>query len=467
MRPTRFRSELLILLCCLLAVPCIPHAQAEEGAPSVAGVPAVYSAAVGGYTQLIEQVKPWVVSVVPSRYEPEPLGHPWDWLAGAVGDEASRVLRQFVRYVFLEGETREMVQMQTYGSGVILSADGYIVTNEHVTRGADSIRAYLWDGRVFDAEIVGEDYVTDLAVIKIPAQGLEIAHISPKARVEVGDQVIAVGNALGLRNSVSMGIVSAVHRKVRDSDGRVHEGVMQTDAPINVGNSGGALVNLQGEVVGVVTFLVPDGEGVSFAIPSKRWKAVADALIREGRVREGTLGIEVESMELSPGQLRIARVESGSAAEAVGLKSGDIILGVQGVDLQSALEFRDWVRMAGIGKELQLNVRRGGVESWVRLRVEEVPTSIHTGVLAGQTAGGPKARLSLKEIGLLVVLILLGVLAASALRETLRKERRSGERRKGERRKGERRKGSDPLFDDEDRRRTERRAANRRNKHRR
>ena len=236
---------------------------------------------------------------------------------------------------------------QSLGSGVIFSADGYVLINNHVINGADDIQVLLFDNRVAKARIIGTDQETDLAVLKIDVSELPTISIADRGAVTVGDVVLAIGNPFGIGKTVTMGIVSATGRQLRLSE---YEDFIQTDAAINSGNSGGALVNALGELVGINTSNYRSGvrsgtaqtaEGIGFAIPVGTAKAVLDQIVRHGMVIRGSLGIDyVDSALVRAGTtvssgVAVLEVETGSGAANAGIQPGDILLRLDGTDIRN------------------------------------------------------------------------------------------------------------------------------------
>ncbi|HEY2751472.1 S1C family serine protease [Phenylobacterium sp.] len=223
------------------------------------------------------------------------------------------------------------------GSGVIFAPDGYLITNSHVVAGAVQLTASLTDGRRFAARLVGDDPATDLAVLRLDAAGLPHAEFGRSSRLRVGQLVVAIGNPLGFQATVTAGIVSALGRTLRSPSGRLIESVIQTDAPLNPGNSGGALVDGRGRVVGVNTAMIGQAQGLCFAIGGDTAVDVTARLMRDGRVRRARLGLSGQTTPLDPRLARRLRRPEGSAvtvseatvggpAALAGLLAGDVIL---------------------------------------------------------------------------------------------------------------------------------------------
>src|ERR1051326_6452863 len=268
------------------------------------------------------------------------------------------------------------------GSGVIVREDGYILTNHHVIDGADKIQVDLNDNRTLEAQVVGSDAPSDLAVLKINASGLPVLNLGDSDRTRVGDVVLAIGNPLGVGQTVTMGIISAKGRQTGLSNGSF-EDFLQTDAPINRGNSGGALVSTNSELIGINSqILSPSGGsiGLGFAIPSNMARTVMEQLINNGKVRRGQLGVtvlKVPSEEASklgvtqgPGVV-VYQVQPGSAADRAGLKQGDVITALNGTTITDPNTFRNMIAGNAPGTEVTLTMKRDGSERQVRATLGE------------------------------------------------------------------------------------------------
>jgi len=274
------------------------------------------------------------------------------------------------------------------GSGVIVSADGYIVTNNHVVESASggTVKVTFNSGKQVSAKVVGTDPKTDLAVVKADVTGLTNASWGNSDDVQVGDTVLAIGSPLGLQGSVTAGIVSALHRTITvggDQQSPFDQGsarttigdAIQTDAPINPGNSGGALVNMKGEVVGINSAIATSGSngniGVGFAISANRAKAVTDQIIKGGKVSHPYLGISVGNAQ--NGGAQVQSVEPGSPAAKAGLQVGDVVTKVNNRTIAGQEDLVGAIQSSTVGSQLTLTVVRDGSERTITAAVGEQP----------------------------------------------------------------------------------------------
>jgi len=269
------------------------------------------------------------------------------------------------------------------GSGVMVSADGYIITNHHVVDGAEEISVDLNDRRHFDAKLIGSDSPSDLAVLKIQASDLPVLSLGDSDKVRVGDVCLAVGNPLGIGETVTMGIISAKGRKTGLSDGSF-EDFLQTDAAINQGNSGGALVNTQGELIGINSqILSPSGGsiGIGFAIPSNMARNVMDQLTKNGKVSRGRLGVGIQditpelakSMDVKDARgVLVSSVDAGGPADKAGIKIGDIITQVSGSRVEDMNALRNRIAASAPGSDIAITVLRDGHEQHLHAKLTEL-----------------------------------------------------------------------------------------------
>ncbi|MFZ6012681.1 MAG: S1C family serine protease [Bacteroidota bacterium] len=271
------------------------------------------------------------------------------------------------------------------GSGVIISDDGYIVTNNHVIEDASSIEVVMNNNQRFYAKLIGSDPSTDLALLKVKAKNLPFVRYGNSDHISPGEWVLAVGNPFDLNSTVTAGIVSAKARNIgilRDKNNLQVEAFIQTDAAVNPGNSGGALVNLQGELIGVNTAIATSSgsyQGYSFAIPVSLVKKVVDDLLEFGRVQRGLLGIQIadvnaavaEELKLTVNQgVLVNRVNEGSAAEQSGMQPGDVIVAIDDHAVNSVSELQEWVARNRPGKEIKVAYLREGQRQEVKARLK-------------------------------------------------------------------------------------------------
>ena len=277
-------------------------------------------------------------------------------------------------------------RVEGVGSGVIVSNDGYILTNHHVVDGAIEIKVETTDNRSYTAKLVGSDQPSDLAVLKIDAQNLPVLTLGDSDKVRVGDIVLAVGNPLGIGQTVTSGIISAKGRATGLSDGSF-EDFLQTDASINRGNSGGALVNTNGELVGINSqILSPSGGsiGIGFAIPSNMARAVMEQLRKTGKVRRGMIGVTIQSVSSdlasslglpnSRGAI-VSSVQPGGPADRAGLKRGDVITAINDQPIVDSNNLRNTVASTAPGSPVTVTVWRDGREQKLHVTLTELPAS--------------------------------------------------------------------------------------------
>jgi serine protease DegQ len=285
---------------------------------------------------------------------------------------------------------------QSLGSGVIVDATrGLILTNNHVVEGADEVSVSLSDGRTFEAQPVGSDPDTDIAVIRIAGTGLKALPVADSAKLRVGDYVVAVGNPFGLGQTVTSGIVSAVGRS--GLQGLGYQNFIQTDASINPGNSGGALVNLNGELVGInVASFNPRGSaagniGLGFAIPSNLAKEIMRQLMAYGEVRRGSLGLEAETAQSQAEPFTkgawVTRVYRGSPAETAGIKPGDVIVAANGQRIESGEALSNLEGLLPLGAPVRLEINRSGQTINVSAQLRAEPKQQDAGQLDPRLAG--------------------------------------------------------------------------------
>ena len=266
------------------------------------------------------------------------------------------------------------------GSGVVVTPDGYILTNSHVVHGARRLQVTLTDGRTFGATLIGEDPSTDLAVIRVDAFGLPYAVLGDSASLRVGQLVIAIGNPFGFQSTVSTGVISALGRSLRAQSGRLIENIVQTDVALNPGNSGGPLVDSRGRVIGINTAIIRMAQGLSFSVPVNTAKWVVSQILTHGRVRRGYLGIAGRQRPFNRRMARffslkneyaveVISVTDGSPAGAAGLQSSDLIVSMNGQTVMNVDDLHRLLSEWPIGRRVTLTIIRGTE----RMALEVVP----------------------------------------------------------------------------------------------
>ncbi len=373
-KKTLFLSASLLLIASSTSWAALPAMLDDQELPSLA--------------PLVEKVSPAVVNIRVSQTINT---------RNPFGDDA---FRRFFGIPDGQGGTREVASA---GSGVIVDAEnGYIITNHHVVANADEIQISTMDGKIFDADVVGSDAATDIAVIKVDASGLTDMPIGDSEGVRVGDFVLAIGNPFGLGHTVTSGIVSALGRSGISRDG--YEDFIQTDASINPGNSGGALVNLRGELVGINSAIISrtgGNVGIGFAVPTEIASSIMRQILDFGEVRRGLLGVSIQTIDaevakaleatVSSGAL-ITRVESGSAAEQAGLQVDDIIIEVNDKKIGGAAELRNTIGLMRSGDQIDIKYVRGDATHTASTALGQqqatasVGSEIHPGLVGAEFA---------------------------------------------------------------------------------
>ena len=335
---------------------------------------AVLSTVPGNFSDLAEKVKHGVVNVQVNKkvkvkglegFGVNPFGerNPFEDFFGPFGGFDNNVPERKQRGI---------------GSGLIISQDGYILTNNHVIEGAEEIKVKLANGKEFTGEIIGRDPKTDLALVKIDAKDLQPLKLGNSDDLKVGEWVMAVGSPFGLEQTVTAGIVSAKGRVIGSGP---YDNFIQTDASINPGNSGGPLINMEGEVVGINTAIIASGQGIGFAIPIDMAKEITPQLQKTGRVTRGLLGVIIQDLtpelaqslglEKSKGAL-VSQVTPDGPADKAGIKQGDVIVNFDGKQINDSHDLPRVVASTPVGKTVQIRVLRDGKEIGLRAEIVEM-----------------------------------------------------------------------------------------------
>ena len=404
-QPASWKLNWLARLFCALVISFVFVGCSSTGSkateitnPQVNFAPNTATAASGdaqnGYADVVARVAPAVVTVRSERRGRAAQQHPF------MDDP---MFREFFGQR-IPNMPQTPRREEGLGSGVIVTADGYLLTNHHVVDGADEIRVELSDRRVLTAKIVGSDPPSDLAVLKIEASNLPVLPLGDSDKVRVGDMALAVGNPLGIGQTVTAGIISAKERTTSGVGDGSFANFIQTDAPINRGNSGGALVNTNGELIGINSqILSPTGGsiGIGFAIPSNMAKGVMEQLVKGGKVRRGQLGVQIQEVtsdiaaSLDLKEVRgviIGAVTPGSAGERAGLKQGDVITAVGGAAVNDVNSLRNRIASTAPSTDVTLTVVRDGREQQMRATLGEfTQTARREGDESGSEPGGAGA----------------------------------------------------------------------------
>jgi S1-C subfamily serine protease len=320
----------------------------------------------------------------PALHEPFDDNELLDSYSKTIAAVANRVAPSVVNIRVLSG-----AQGQGGGSGFIIARDGFILTNSHVVRGARELEVALHDGRIFRAQVIGTDPETDLAVIRINAPNVQHARLADSSRIRVGQIAVAVGSPYGFQQTVTAGIVSALGRSMRAESGRLMDDIIQTDAALNPGNSGGPLLNSAGEVIGVNTAVILPAQGICFAIASNTAQFVAGWLIKEGRIRRSSIGVAGQNVTLHPRVVRfhklpnergvlVVEVEPGSPAAVAGLRQGDTIVGFKGQPITSIDDLHKRLVAREIGIASPVMFLRGTEKLFCMVVPRELPATRQT-----------------------------------------------------------------------------------------
>jgi serine protease Do len=305
---------------------------------------------------------------------------------GRVREENPLLQDPFFRRFFNipQGQQYQEREFQASGSGVIVdAAQGYVLTNAHVIANAVSINVVTKDNKRYPAKLIGQDAETDIAVLHIEPGSLTAVPLGDSDKLQVGDFVVAIGNPFGLGQTVTSGIISALGRSGLGIEG--YEDFIQTDASINRGNSGGALVDLRGQLVGINTAILAPGGGnvgINFAVPINMARKVMEQLVKYGAVKRGRIGVSIQDLtpELAEAMKTtrtmgaiVSRVEPGSTADRAGLRGGDLVIAANGVPVNGGTQLRNTIGLSRIGDEIKLTVDRGGSEKTIVVKVELAP----------------------------------------------------------------------------------------------
>jgi serine protease Do len=298
------------------------------------------------------------------------------------------------------GGPPEERRQEGMGSGVVVTSDGYLLTNNHVVEDASEVTVILSDRREFRAKIVGTDPQTDIAVLKIDASALPHLPMSDSSRVRVGDLALAIGNPFGIGQTVTMGIIGATGRAVGIGAEGSYEDFIQTDAAINPGNSGGALINTRGELIGINTAIISRGsggnQGVGFAVPINLARSVMDQIVKTGKVTRGWVGVGIQPMTPSlarafgmkePLGVVVTEIQPNSPASKAGINSGDVITAINGDPIKDLNAFRLKVASTPPGTDVKLRLWRDGKEREVALTLGELPSQRAAGDTAAPGEG--------------------------------------------------------------------------------
>lgn len=330
---------------------------------------------------LVDNVSPAVVNIASTRQ----ISH----------DQATRMkleqrgredgIRRLRKQFGLDVPTEEVGNLiRTTGAGVIMRQDGYILTSLHVLRSAETVKVTLKDGRNFDAKIIGRDSFSDLAIIKIDASGLPTVKFADDAKLRAGQWVFAIGNPYAYESSVSVGLISGLHREAKNFTPAfgARTGALtfiQTDVSLNPGSSGGPLINLNGEVIGINSFIRDEAQNIGFAIPAKQARKIGEELIQRGQAPHPYLGVEMRDPAEEAGGagllsgVEVTKVKIPSPANSAGILVGDLIVEMDSNQVASPKDVSRLVAAHAIGDRISVKVKRGGMDKNLTVKVESLP----------------------------------------------------------------------------------------------
>jgi serine protease Do len=379
------------------------HARALLGGALVVASVGAQAQSLPDFTGIVEKNAPAVVHV-----EAKSSGKPASKSPGRgapdAPDDQDELLRRFFGMPGMPMQPREQTSL---GSGFIISADGYVLTNDHVVDGADEVKIRLQDRRTFTAKVVGKDPQYDIALLKMDASALPTVTVGDSRSVKRGQWALAIGSPFGLDATVTHGIISAVGRNLGSGD-QPYTSFIQTDVPINRGNSGGPLFNLQGQVIGVNSQIYSTSggyQGLSFSIPIDVAMNVVQQIKEKGYVSRGMLGVTVQPVDQFVKNLNlpdangalVAQVTPGSGADKAGLKQGDVILGFNGTPITQSVDLPPLVGITKPGSMAKVDILRDGKKQTIEVKVGELPRdkSALASAAGGAGAGGSAAALGL------------------------------------------------------------------------
>ena len=378
-------SSLFAGLLMASSVQWTPMSMAQGLAPKATRVVGT-SAVPPSFAELAERLGPTVVNVQVTKVAPVGDGQGLPDLDGPSGEFFQRFFRDSM-------PRRAPHRLQGSGSGVIISPDGSILTNNHVVDGAQEVTVTMADKQEYKARVIGRDAKTDLAVLKIAAPGaLPVAPMGSSTDLKVGEWVVAIGNPFGLGHTVTAGIVSAKGRVIGAGP---YDDFIQTDAPINPGNSGGPLFNMHGEMVGINTAIIASGQGIGFAIPADLVKPLIPQLVSTGGVTRGYLGVSIQSvtpelakaMKLDERQgALVSEVVSGGPAAKTGIRQGDVIVGLNDEPIKDAHDLPALVARTPVGEHVTVTLRRDGKTQTVPVTIGKLPAEQGTSEESSQAA---------------------------------------------------------------------------------